>query len=711
MTINSILSISEGKFDRVSINEEPTKQRHLKNIDSEQFYVEPVITDVRTNSKASTLDPIFVLISAPGATGKTALAEHISYAYNALYLDMSEFRIGTNSFIGTLHNDIGVENVSEFIKKLKNGDAALVIDALDEAELSSGRNAVQNFLNEIYETIIPHTGRNIFLLCRTETAQGIVNYFVQKKIAFLHYEIGLFQPNKAKEFVSKYVHYVKKRDITIIDGIIDQYFKNILAVIPDSEAKSFIGYAPVLEAIGEEINNESNPQKLLVALQYSTCTELIVDIMKSLLDREKDKFISNIKPSLEEKGIFDWKYADEYYTRDEQLQRLIYYLVFDKSTEIDIIPKEINPSEVVPSYQKALSVFLPQHPFISDVIENNSGVRFTGPAFRDYSLSTLLCGPENEVASLYMDSFTDSKTHFPSQIFFDCYLYNSKDRIKVEHIPLLFEAFRSKAKANECPSLYFFEDMNSHSAYVEFSIESVDLNGETKEKKIEEKSEVLIDKIDTMVMFRSLNNVHIDAPDICICLGEAGQVVNISDSTIYAKSIQWGSEIINIKEDRGLGTILEPIEGFRGHLKRVEIDQEVELSVISPNTDEYYWLRKYNCAKMRGKPELYQYVQALRAIIMQFRSHSKDTIAKDAERIDNIIIGRNNKESLKANVLDHLVHLGIVYRFKHLYKCEGSLLDQWGIYQSALIQNDYRAFDKIYNDFIIWLDTVKDSKE
>ena len=208
MQLEVILSTVGKKYERIE-----TRQNNLKNILKEDFYVEPSFIDVKTESKMSTSNPLFVLFSAPGAVGKTALARHISYYYNALYLNMSQFRIGTNSFIGTIHDDLGIENVAYFINGLKNGSIAVVIDALDEAEVASGRNSIQLFIDEFKSLLPEHSGNNIILLARTETAQFIAQYCVKKGISLLQYEIGLFRENEAKHFIRNYVSNISNKTV------------------------------------------------------------------------------------------------------------------------------------------------------------------------------------------------------------------------------------------------------------------------------------------------------------------------------------------------------------------------------------------------------------------------------------------------------------------------------------------------------------------
>lgn len=97
----------------------------------------------------STVQPKFILFSAPGATGKSSLAKYLAYKFGALYWNLAKVKIGTNSFAGSILSAVGAVNYSEFITDLNSGEILLIIDALDEAEIVSGRKMINSFLTDI----------------------------------------------------------------------------------------------------------------------------------------------------------------------------------------------------------------------------------------------------------------------------------------------------------------------------------------------------------------------------------------------------------------------------------------------------------------------------------------------------------------------------------------------------------------------------------
>lgn len=166
-------------------------ESYIKHIDVEPFYVSPMFTDIKINKSTSTQAPKFILFSAAGAVGKSALAKFISYTYNALYWDLSKMTLGTASFIGAISKAVGDKNYSTFISDLNQAKTLLVIDAFDEAEMISGRDMIGEFLHDINESMADECPRaSVFLFARSETAQYIVDFCADNHIHIKHYEIG-----------------------------------------------------------------------------------------------------------------------------------------------------------------------------------------------------------------------------------------------------------------------------------------------------------------------------------------------------------------------------------------------------------------------------------------------------------------------------------------------------------------------------------------
>ena len=153
----------------MSLNQE--KHISLSQIDNAQFYIKPPFLDICTDNNSK-----FILFSAPGATGKSALAKFIAHKFKALYWDLSKIKLGENSLHGTLIRAMGTSGFTDFLSAFKQGEILFVIDAFDEADMISGRESIEHLLRDLNELAKESEQCNIVLLARTETAKFIKQY-------------------------------------------------------------------------------------------------------------------------------------------------------------------------------------------------------------------------------------------------------------------------------------------------------------------------------------------------------------------------------------------------------------------------------------------------------------------------------------------------------------------------------------------------------
>ena len=200
MNLDAIIGTYK-KCKKYNLNSDVSEYISYKN--EELIYISPSFSDVKTNSRTSSLAPKFLLFSAPGATGKSTLGKHIAKTFDAIYWDLSKVKIGTNSFAGSILAAVGANKYSEFINDLNSGEMLLVIDAFDEAEIISGRKMISGFIKDISDSLTEYKQAAVVLLARTETAQYIASFCAENSIPISHYEIGFFTETAAKDFIKK----------------------------------------------------------------------------------------------------------------------------------------------------------------------------------------------------------------------------------------------------------------------------------------------------------------------------------------------------------------------------------------------------------------------------------------------------------------------------------------------------------------------------
>ena len=134
-----------------------------------------------------------------------------------------------------------------------------------------------------------------------------------------------------------------------------------------------------------------------------------------------------------------------------------------------------------------------------------------------------------------------------------------------------------------------------------------------------------------------------------------------------------------------------------GGTPRFDILSDKNLRVSLPNLADFYRLvsYKYDFDDL-SNADITKFTHAMRCIMMEFRTHKKDTLAKDRERIDNVTVGNN---PLKRQVLEYLKHAGIIYKSAHLYKVDTEKMQKVGISYAALARMRTDLLEIVYSDF------------
>lgn len=680
---------------------------YIGYVDEEPFYIPPAFSDVKTDVKLSSLEPKFVLLSAPGAAGKSSLAKYIANRFNAIYWNLAKVKVGTNSFAGSILNAVGAPKYSEFIGDLNAGNVLLVIDAFDEAEIISGRKMINSFIADISNSLSTHTLPTVFLLARTETAQYIASFCAENRISVAHYEIGFFDENSSKSFIVKSVAGKKtptKPDIECAE----KYYDVIKNNITEEERSSFLGYAPVLEAISAHIKESPNRQKMISELSnQKDCVAIIMKIMNDLLDREQT---AKVVPAFKERCAAahpEFSNWEKVYSPEEQLVRMVYYILFHdcnyKNYELDFLPPQL-----VNEYQAVIETFLPQHPFIRNSAEKSGlekKIDFTGPAFRDYALAKIILNEKHEtLADMYFED-SQSRSYFPSQIFFDCYMKISENVVQPNYISYVYDSFKAKATVYERPYLECTEIPASETDVAK----CLAIFGMIPSKKSILRKEDYIAEISMTgepLEFDQLTSVSIDTPDMDVYVGKAGMDCRIYNSSVICRKLKLRTQNVVIESYDPESCLLVAHEGFAGDAIIIDVTKADNLKVSTPNLNNYYSLIPYNYDfEDTENFDILKFIHAMHCILIEFRTHRKDTLAKTADRIEHVTVGNS---VVKRQVLDYLKATGIIYESYHLYKIDEGKMQEKCVFFNALSRMDTILMNPAFRDFCRWANNINE---
>lgn len=671
MNLGSILSsvkLSENSFnlnDSFKTIRYISEEEYSENVHK---YVEPMFTE--TTHSPNIHSPRFILFSAPGATGKTALAKHICYSKHGIYWDLPDSKVAEFSLQGAIQNAVGAEYLSDFYKSIKSGDNFLVIDAFDEAEAGSGRTGIEFFLRDLNTITNDCNHICAILMARTESALFIKDYLLHNNIPFIHYEVGYFAEYNAKTYIKNGLNKLKIPVTDVVNQCIEAQFREIKRILLNRETESFLGYAPVLNALSASYDDEKNTLNLLTHTEDSTNNcQLLKKILDDLLIRERGKFLRALKVKLPKIENF----SENIYNKNEQILRIFGALAYkDVTLFIPNIDESI-PIEYHEEYLEAVNTQLLQHPFIK-VLEKNGEIEydFTGTAFRDFVIAYVLAN--KELTDFVHEYINDCNKYCPSQLLVEFYNIFSKGNIEGNDIPLMYNSFKAHAQVGDKITLHINGDCEDCS--VEFIFEKG--NGSSIESL-----EFEINNLDKGIYIDQLSNCYVDVEGK-VYVGNSKNEARIYNSVINCDTIIWRSEKVSIEaySPGECSLIVDNFDYTTDTLPMFEVktDDKRNFKVNCKNLKGYYKLIPYQVDDVANSitDDYESFANLIRRIFSCLRSHSKDAPARKIDFINNRIISLSD---YKKNILTFLLDKSILYTDEQdwLYKLNTDKLSTYSI--------------------------------
>lgn len=686
MNLNSILSSVNTKNNCFQLNPNYPTIRYIEQEEYKQDvykYVEPTFNEVNTCNNAK-----FILFSAPGATGKSALAKHVSYYNNGIYWDLPDNKVAEYSFQGAIMEAVGSANVSSFLENLNNGKCFLVIDAFDEAEAGSGRTGIEFFLRDLNNVTINCKDICAILFARTESAIFIKNFFIKYNISFEHYEVGYFAEYNAKTYIKYGLEKLNIQITDIVNECINAQFKEIKRIMMDNDTDSFLGYAPVLNALTASYDNDRNTLNLLknTSNAHSSCS-LLKKILDDLLTRERDKIIKALKVKIPKID----NYSESVYNKNEQLLRMLGKIIFNDSTFFVDIDKSI-PVDFHEEYLEVVDIQLPQHPFICMKEKDHKTLYdFTGTAFRDFVIAYALS--LEDICDFAHEHISNNK-YCPSQMLIEFYNFFSNGKINGQYIPLMYDSYKAHAQLGDNVSIYI--NGNIEDCSIEFVLK--------REKETITPISFEIVDLENGIYINQLSNCYIDV-DGKVYIGKSTGEARINNSIINCNEIVWRSEQISI-EAYSPGEcifITNKISYSTDTLPRFEIktDNKKNFKVTCPELSGYYKLLAYS-NNIDTEDEFNNFISfsnLVRRIFSCLRSHGKDAPARKMDFIDNRII---SVSEYKKNILRFLLNQKILYTDEQdwLYKLDTGKLSTFSIKWHDVRDGNFDSLNFLYEKYL-----------
>lgn len=693
MKLDGILSNLGNKTVRFTLND---RFNTIRYIEKEEYttdvyeYIEPGFT-LRQDCGET---PRFIVFSAPGATGKTALAKFISYSQKGVYWDLPDNKVAEYSLQGALQKAVGMENISAFSTSLNNGDEFLVIDGFDEAEAGSGRAGIEFFLRDLHDVVHASNYTSAVLLARTESALFVIDYLAKNNIPFAYYEVGYFDEISAKKYVEQCLQHLGIKYTKIVEQCVNTQFSQIREILTKKEADSFLGYAPVLNALAVAYDDEKNTLNLLkkVTNTENSC-QLLMSILMDLLKREQQKFLKALSVKL---PTFSGCQLNVY-NEKEQLLRIFGKLAYgDASLFISGIDNII-PVEHQEEYLEVINTQLAQHPFIRTTkIDETTICSFAGIAFQDFVISyCLACEDSREFAREYVDGLNK---YCPSQLLVEFYHIFSERKIEGKDIPLFYNSFCAHAQFSDTVLMHISGDTEDCS--VKFILER---------NSIEVLSfEFSVDDLPKGLYVDQLSNCYIDVDGV-VYVGNSKNEARIYNSIVNCRRLVWVSDRVALEaySPGECSIITDSMEYNSAKMPKFSIktDDLQRLSVYCPSISGYFRLLPYHRQDNaeENESDFIVFANLIRRILSCMRSHSKDAMARKIEFIDNRIISNN---AYKKQILKFLLESEILYTDEQdwLYKLGIRHLADYSMKWQEVRNGDFSSLTNLYSKFGAWRD-------
>jgi hypothetical protein len=632
-------------------------------------YIEPSFERVILDAEK----PTVLLVSAVGATGKTALANQLSFELQLPLLDLAKHRpVGDNSLTGLLTTAFDVGDVTGVLAGLASGEYGVIIDGIDEGRSKTTEKAFEAFLDDIAKLCRKDSPTTFVLLGRTQILDDCLDYLSAKGVSTGLLTIMPFGLAEAKKYIDAFTTgskssatYLKARD-----AILERLGTAFAAPggRRDADFLSFIGYPPVLDAIVTLLSEEQNYHKLLQHLESQNVEEklevsLLDRIARYIMSRERiEKVLPNIvTPILEDlaSGAREQVLA-RVFTEEEQALRLVAHCLH-RELKLGRCGAKVLDDK----YETQLATWLPEHPFLS-------GRQFRNAVFESVALATLIMSEDETSLSIVRDYLGSHKHSYHLVYILD--LVAKGRSVRVEAVGAIVTAALEFRSVHSLVELRItgpeWEAAVPDSTKGEIEIEIEVLFGERWEdsQAFEFRSE--ISPTSTLVVGPRVGLVTVAVP-CSLEISGAQELELAAPVEMSARTISLRGRTLILRSQHGreaAGDIVLTAGRLETEVETITTNG-VSLSIALADVGGVaYPAIQFveRAAKKEVDPLLHEKYLRLRRILMEFRSHSRGSLARYEQKINHERILKND---LGRAILRRLVRDGIVKlegKFYHL---------------------------------------------
>lgn len=600
-----------------------------------------------------------ILVSAPGAVGKSTLARQIASLTGAVYLDLAEAEpVGGNTLSGGLVK-------AGILTEWQSDTAGLLIDGLDEARLKVTQEGFEAFLADVAYISRDRSVPTI-LFGRTGAIQDAW-LVLSGKISVTVLEIGYYPPNVAFDFAKARLKAAYPDNPHLETGyraleiLLDRLRKNT-----QEDGDRFAGYAPVLQAVANHVARETNPSTLISKAEKGEQPVTLQNVVEAILEREQQK--------LQALPFEDLNLTSKLYQPMEQLQRLVARVYKRPAPPLPAM----NPKDAQ-TYSTALETWVPEHPFLdgsSNAASAVFGAVIVAAALRDKSTA--------EAASLQELAKGAAANPFLAEFYFDG---RTGRNLPPEHIGIIYASLRARLSLGDSASLTVdgFEEgdeLQQLRAEVEISIARF---GDEQVRILRFDS----DQAGSVRLGSHIEDVDIAAPLATVEIGGAREAVLVAPVSIQCQTLKFAAERLIVEKSPAMpdsAVMLEADVADAGSVVSVPVlNGHVALTVAWKDAEAYPWTSFRSSPTALQDPRTDEALRRFRKFVISFRSHSKGSLKRLAAKLEH---DRMTKGTGKA-VLGHMVATGVLTTDGSMYTLhQAALAERTGAsYTSAMARN------------------------
>jgi hypothetical protein len=601
-----------------------------------------------------------IVVAAPGAVGKSTLARAISVRSSAVLVDLATTEpLGGNFFVGGVANAFGPQALPD----LYAGKIALVVDALDEAQLDAGDDGFSAGLLDLAAIVQAPGVLPATILGRATAAETAWLILIDAGVDACLLMIDFFDAEQATEYLRRRLPALaatreatkrafERHGANYVDLAIAVHEK--LTTTAGDQDPRFSGYAPVLDAICAYSLDEKdlNPSARLANLAFNGAIGLVERIAKSILEREQLKLTNKIEGAPPGVDLL------ELYTPAEQLCRLAANLF---KCDLPAGPHIADPM-FRQTYEDKVAEFSPQHPFLSA-----SG----GASSAAFAAFVLVWGITTGAAREEARRALAKVPTMGAGLFFELYMSwlkeenhndNNPRRLDLADVGPLYASFAGQAARGEQPQLEIAGE--PHSELIDVSFEMIP-SAERPNAEIRLYGPYDCSTNAVLDFHGLVGGLDISAP-ISVIVGDGRNVGITAPVQIDVDTLEIdGRDLRVIKsaltmEPIGSAVVLMARDADVSRVDRI-VTHGATLAVTFPGAQAYPWSDYYVAREPAPNEQIAVLRRRARRVLTSFRSHSKGALVRLADKINHARMMKEGSEGRR--LLERLQADGILSPF------------------------------------------------